>query len=158
MNSLANAIGEICKIMLPIPEEIFYGNQNSSVAICTLSNISLLKELSQSEIMHNVAIVGRLLSENKGIDSLVNSVIQNPNISTIILCGKDVWGHKTGHSLIALHQNGITSDGRIINSLSPDPMLTISIESVEKFQKQIRVIDKIGETNYQEIIKSVDSL
>ena len=35
MNALGEAIGELCKILLPIPEEFYIGNSGSSLAICT---------------------------------------------------------------------------------------------------------------------------
>ena len=155
MNSLENLAGEICKIILPIPDEVYYGNKDSSVAVCTLSSMDLLKKLSQSEILQNVAIVGRLLSENKGIESLVNHVNENSNIKTIILCGKEVWGHKAGHSLIQLHKNGVDENGRIINSTSPDPIVSVSEQQIKKFQSQVKIIDMIGEKNQEKIIQSI---
>ena len=54
MNSLGNLIGEICKVVLPINEEFYYGNPNSSIAICTLSSLDLLKKISSSDLMNNV--------------------------------------------------------------------------------------------------------
>ena len=32
---------------------------------------------------------------------------KNQKITTIIICGKEVWGHKAGHSLFELHKNGV---------------------------------------------------
>ena len=155
MNSLENLAGEICKALLPIPEEVYFGNKNSSVAVCTLSSIDLLKKFSSSKFLQDVAIVGRLLSENKGIDSLVRYVNENQNIKTIILCGKEVWGHKAGHSLLKLHNNGIDDKNRIINSTSPDPILTLTESEIKKFQSKIRIIDMIGETNQEKIIQLI---
>ena len=158
MNTLEYVFGEVCKVLLPIPEEVYFGNQNSSIAICTLSSISLLKEISDSDLLDNIAIVGRLFSENKGIDALIRFVNSNKNIKTIILCGKEVWGHKTGDSLLALHENGIDNSGRIISSKSPDPVLEVSKDEVNKFRNQINIINKIGETNPVIIKTLVDSL
>ena len=158
MNSLEYVFGEVCKILLPIPEEVYFGNQKSSIAICTLSSISLLKEIAESDLLENVAIVGRLFSENKGIDALVRFVNSNPNIKTLILCGKEVWGHKAGESLIDLYENGIDSDGRIIGSYSPDPISQLSNSEVQKFQNQITIINKIGETDPLIIKQAVDSV
>ena len=158
MNSLEYVFGEVCKILLPIPEEVYFGNQKSSIAICTLSSISLLKEIAESNLLDNVAIVGRLFSENKGIDALVRFVNSNPNIKTLILCGKEVWGHKAGESLLALYENGIDSDGRIIGSHSPDPISQLSNSEVQKFQNQITIINKTGETDPLIIKQTVDSV
>lgn len=157
MNSLENLAGEICKILLPIPEEVYYGNKNSSVAVCTLSSIDLLKKFSEQKLLQNIAIVGRLLSENKGIESLVKYVNENSNIKKIILCGKEVWGHKAGHSLLELHKNGIDNNGRIINSTSPDPVLTLTESEVKKFQTRVRIVDMIGETNQDKIIQLIQT-
>ena len=158
MNSLENLAGEICKKILPIPEEVYFGNKNSSIAVCTLSSIDLLKKLANPQFLENVAIVGRLLSENKGIESLVRYVNENQNITSIVLCGKEVWGHKAGHSLIQLHKNGIDNDGRILDSISPDPIVNLSKLEIEKFQSQIEIIEMIGETNPEKIIQSVNTI
>ena len=158
MNLLSNIVGEICKTLLPIHEEVFFGNPKSSISICTLSSIQLLKEITHSTVMKKVAVVGRLLSENKGIDTIIQNVISNENIKIIILCGKDVSGHKAGHSLLALHKNGIDNYGRIIDSTSPEPLLKVSEDKVEKFQNQVKIINKIGITNLDEINQMVQSL
>lgn len=157
MNILENIAGEICKLVFPINEEIFLGNSQSSLAICTLSSLKLLKEISGSSLMSKVAIAGRLLSENKGIDSLVRNVISKKNIETILVCGKDTLGHKPGSSLLKLYENGIDNNGRIVGSTSPDPVLTITKSDVRNFQKQISIINKIGETNISKIKLLVNS-
>jgi len=41
MNSLGNMIGELCKVILPIPEESYQGNPDSTIAVCTLSSLEL---------------------------------------------------------------------------------------------------------------------
>ncbi|MFB5646534.1 MAG: tetrahydromethanopterin S-methyltransferase subunit A [Candidatus Nitrosomaritimum yanchengensis] len=155
MNSLGNLIGEICKVVLPINEEFYYGNPNSSIAICTLSSLDLLKKISSSNLMNNVSIVGRLLSENKGIDSIINYLYQNNKIKKIVVCGKEVWGHKAGHSLFELYKNGVNDKGRIINSNSPDPFITVSKSQVNYFQTKITLINVINETNYNKIKEKI---
>ena len=155
MNALGEAIGELCKAILPIPEESYNGNPNSSIAVCTLSSIDLLKKFANSEILDHVSIVGRLLSENKGIDSIIKHVNKNQKINTIIVCGKDVWGHKAGHSLFELHKNGIDKNNKIINSTSPDPYITASQTQIEYFQKNIILVDLINESNFEVIVNKI---
>ena len=155
MNVLGEAIGELCKVILPIPEEYYRGNSDSSIAICTLSSIDLLKKSATSEILDNISIVGRLLSENKGIDSIVESVNKNKKITTLILCGKEVWGHKAGHSLSQLHKNGVDRNNRIINSASPDPYLTVSKSQIQYFQNNITLVNLINETDYKKILNKI---
>jgi len=151
MNLIEEIAGELCKILLPIEEEVFFGNPKSRIAICTLSSVELLKDISNSSLIKKIAIAGRLLSENKGIDSLVRYAISNENLSIIILCGKDTMGHKPGHSLLCLHKSGIDENHKIIGSLSPHPFLTVTKTEVSKFQRQVKIINKIGETNISNI-------
>ncbi len=157
MNLLNEIAGELCKILLPIEERVYFGNPNSSVVICTLSSIRLLDEIVHSTLMSKVNVAGRLFSENKGIDMLVRYVLSNAEISVIILCGKDTIGHKAGSSLLCLHQNGMDRNRRIIGSQSPDPILTLADKEVTKFQNQVKIIDRIGEIDISnlrsEIIK-----
>ena len=81
MNTLGETIGELCKIILPITEESYSGNPDSSIAVCTLSSIDLLKKFVNSEILNHISIAGRLLSENKGIDSIIKHVNKNQKIT-----------------------------------------------------------------------------
>ena len=151
--NLGQIAGEICKAILPIPEETYAGNPKSGIAVCTLSSIELLKEIASSDMMEKIAIAGRLLSENKGIDSMIRHVIRNPNLHTIIVCGKEVSGHRTGHALFCLYQYGTDDSNRIINSVSPDPVLSVSKDEIIQFQNQVKLVNKIGQTNLAEIIQ-----
>lgn len=153
MNAIGEAIGELCKVILPINEEFYLGNSDSSIAICTLSSIDLLKHFANSVILNQISIVGRLLSENKGIDSIIKYVYKNPKVDTIIVCGKEVWGHKSGHSLFQLYKNGTDQNNRIINSTSPDPFLTVSKSEIKYFQNNVNLIDLINVTEFELILK-----
>ena len=158
MNLIEEIAGELCRIILPIEEEVFLGDPKSNIAVCTLSSMNLLKEISKSSVIKEVAIAGRLLSENKGIDSLVRSVISNEKIDTIILCGKDTLGHKPGDSLLCLYKNGIDANHKIIGSSSPHPVLTASKKQVSKFQGQVKIINKIGKTSISELKNTIETL
>jgi len=155
MNTLGETIGELCKIILPISEECYRGNSNSSIAVCTLSSIDLLKKFENSKILDHISIVGRLLSENKGIDSIIQHVNKNQKITTIIVCGKEVWGHKAGHSLLQLHKNGVDKNNRIINSTSPDPFLRVSKSQIQYFQNNITIVNLINETDFETILDKI---
>ncbi len=155
MNILGETIGELCTIILPIAEESYSGNLDSSIAVCTLSSIDLLKKLANSEILNHLSIAGRLLSENKGIDSIIEHVNKNQKITTIIVCGKEVWGHKAGHSLFQLYKNGVDKNNRIINSTSPDPYLTVSKFQIQYFQNKITLVNLINETDFETILDKI---
>jgi len=43
VNVIGEAIGELCKVILPIHEEYYLGNPNSTIEVCTLSSMNLLK-------------------------------------------------------------------------------------------------------------------
>ena len=154
MNAIGEAIGDLCKLILPINEEYYLGNPNSAIAVCTLSSINLLKNFANSEILNKISIVGRLLSENKGIDSIIKYVNKHPKVNTIIVCGKEVWGHKSGHSLFQLHKNGIDQNNKIINSKSPDPFLTVSKSEIKYFQENVKLVDLINLTEIELILKN----
>jgi tetrahydromethanopterin S-methyltransferase subunit A len=155
VNAIGEAIGELCKVILPINEEFYLGNSDSKIAICTLSSIDLLKNIANSEILNKISIVGRLLSENKGIDSVIKYVNKNHQIDTIIVCGKEVWGHKSGHSLFQLHKHGTDQNNRIINSTSPDPFLTVSKSEIKYFQDNVKLVDLINETKSELIFNNI---
>ena len=155
---MENCIGEICKYLLPIKHEHFVG-KGSTIAICTLSSIKLLTEISNdTKLMNNLAIVGRLLSENKGIDDIINYCIANKELKHLILCGKDSRGHRAGDSLIALSKNGITKEGMIIKSKSPKPQLLSSYREVEIFRDRVTVHNMIEETDLNRIRSYLDEI
>jgi tetrahydromethanopterin S-methyltransferase subunit A len=122
---LEDAAGKICKIVLPIKHEYYFGN-GKELAICTLSSIGLIEEISRSKIMERIAIVGRLLSENKGIDQIIKFTIEHPELKVILLCGHEVIGHKAGQALLSLHKNGVDDRNRIIGA-RPRPHNTIRL-------------------------------
>jgi tetrahydromethanopterin S-methyltransferase subunit A len=135
---IENYIGEICKYLIPIKHEYRLG-KGRRLTICTLSSIKLLIEISNdTELMNKVAIVGRLLSENNGIDKIVKFYLTDKGIVHLIICGKDGCGHRPGDSLIALSVNGITKKGEMIMSKCPSPHLMSSYE-VQTFRDRISI-------------------
>jgi tetrahydromethanopterin S-methyltransferase subunit A len=158
MNALLEIAGQICKILIPVHDEVFYGNPRSNVGICTLSSMNLLKEIANSDLMEKIAVAGRLLSENKGVDALIKHVTKNPSLDTIIVCGAEVSGHLAGRSLVLLHEYGVDQNNRITNSPSPDPVLASSDADILQFQRQVKIIDMIGNTSLDEIRSAAGSL
>jgi tetrahydromethanopterin S-methyltransferase subunit A len=106
--------------------------------------------------MNSIAVAGRLLSENKGIDALVRYVVADKRIRCIVLAGKDSKGHLAGQSLLALWLNGIDDEGRIIGSMGKDAVLTLSKDEVDEFRAQIStMIDMRGVTDVDSIRKCI---
>lgn len=154
---IGDLAGKVCKLILPIKYDIFMGNaSSSSIALCTLSSIDLLLEVSRSDLMNSIAVAGRLLSENKGIDALVRYVVADKRIRCIVLAGKDSKGHLAGQSLLALWLNGIDDEGRIIGSMGKDAVLTLNKYDVDEFRAQIStMIDMRGITDVGSIHKCI---
>src|ERR671933_2523373 len=146
MEKLESTAGWLCKLLIPIKHEYQIGDELKSVAICTLSSTDLLETISKdNNIMSKILIVGRLLSENKGIDTLIKFTLMRPNLRHIIVCGKEVKGHKAGQALLSLHRNGINkNDGRIIGATGAYPSLVCSQADIESFRRQTMIYDLIG--------------
>ena len=97
--------------------------------------------------MDKISIAGRLLSENRGIDTIIKFTLDHPDLKRIILCGQEVKGHKAGQALLSLYTNGIDNNGRIIGALGPYPTIRSLSQEVETFRKQVKIINMIGTTN-----------
>ena len=54
-----------------------------------------------------------------------------------------------------MHENGIDENNRIINSISPDPFLTVSKSEIQYFQKEIILVNLIDETNIELIVNKI---
>jgi tetrahydromethanopterin S-methyltransferase subunit A len=102
--------------------------------------------------MDKVAIAGRLLSENKGIDAIVAYAASHPDLKRIIVCGKEVKGHMAGQALLALHENGIDPAGRIIGARGPYPVLKSPKGQVEAFRRQVSLTDLTGVTDISRLV------
>jgi tetrahydromethanopterin S-methyltransferase subunit A len=159
--SLENMAGKICEILIPIKDEYYMGRRGNEIAICTLSSTQLLEDISKSsEMMDKILIVGRLLSENKGIDAIIRFTLAHPELHYIIVCGKEVTGHQAGQALLSLYENGINNNNIgsriIIGAKSPHPALGSSQEDIIAFRKQIKKIyNLIGVTDIEQIKKQI---
>jgi tetrahydromethanopterin S-methyltransferase subunit A len=57
-----------------------------------------------------------------------------------------------------LYKNGIDEDHKIIGSSSPHPILAVTKKQVSKFQRQVKIINKIGETNISSLQAIVENI
>jgi len=138
-----DAAGKVCEAVLPIKYDYYFG-RGKELAICTLASMDLLEKISKSDIMDSVAITGRLLSENRGIDAMIRFAMEHPDLKRIIVCGKEVKGHRAGQALLALAKNGTDNEGSIVGALGPYPMLKSPAKDIEAFRQQVEIIDMIG--------------
>jgi tetrahydromethanopterin S-methyltransferase subunit A len=127
--------------LYPWGGEYVVGNPESCVAAVTLSGeIALPKDL--------FAINGQMKTENLGVEKVVANVLSNPRIRFLIVAGSEVRGHRSGDTLLSLHRHGLGADNRVQGAKGAVPYIeNISAEAVERFRKQVEIIDIIGVTD-----------
>lgn len=145
------------------------GNHYSPVAVVVMLNAPYgtmppevksippeIDKLIRSAVETGAALSGTLQTENIGIEKIVCNIVGNPNIRYIVLCGVDVEGHHTGDALRALVEKGIDQRRTIIGSTAVSPyLLNVPRESIERFRKQVTLINLLGEMNPEVIAKAV---
>ncbi len=136
--------------LYPWPGDYNTGKSESPVAVITLSNdFEFEKE--------KVAVWGPMKTENLGIEKVVANVISNPNIRFVVVCGEEIRGHKSGQSIMAMAENGLEENGKIKGAPGAVPFIeNLSDEAVERFRKQVEIIDLLGVTSKDKIEEAVD--
>ncbi len=115
-----------------------------SVAVSTLAGTALPEVLAKLEPA-GLAIAGKTETENTGIDKLIRNTVTNPAIRFLIAAGAESKGHLSGRTLLALAENGVDKEMRVIGSPGKRPVLkNVTAAEVETFRKQVRVVDMIG--------------
>ncbi len=136
----------------PVEGRFIVGNKESPLAACTnatVAGIDLDKE--------KVAIYGKCVTENIGIEKIIQNIVSNPYIRFLILCGKVSKGHFVGQAIVSLRNNGIDDKKRIIGAQGNTPFLKGIEESlIERFRQQITPISLFGETSSQKIMEKVE--
>jgi tetrahydromethanopterin S-methyltransferase subunit A len=132
----------------PVPGDFEVNNPDHCVAICTLGKKII--------VSGEYAIIGTCKTENIGIERVIINTISNPNIRFLILAGPEVPGHLTGRTMRALYQNGVDSGTRkIIGAEGAIPYIeNVPLEGIERFRKQIELIEMINVQNPEEISKA----
>lgn len=138
--------------------EYFVLDSSGPVTVTTLASVSLAEELANLK-PDGLALVGKLETENIGIDKVVKNVISNPAIHYLIIAGTEPEGHQSGNALMCLAQNGVDEDNRIIGSTARRPVLKNSSQvDIEAFRSQVKVIDLRGCEDPREIARQVSDL
>jgi len=134
----------------PLVGDFMLGNPNSPVAVCTLASRGLVPLLGSRP---EIAIAGRVWTENVGIERMVQNLVANPSLTVLILCGRESR-HGVGQTILSLHCNGLDGDFRVIGSQSPEPYLpNLRPEELARFQQDVRMIDLIGEMDPDKIVE-----
>ncbi|MEW6600260.1 MAG: hypothetical protein AB1499_04765 [Nitrospirota bacterium] len=133
-------------------------DKSASVAVTTLSSVKLEAKLAKLKPA-GLCIVGKTETENIGIDKIIKNVVSNPAITSIIAAGKDTEGHKSGKTLLALWENGVDKNMRVIGSDGRRPILkNVSPADVDAFRKQIRIENMIGCEDTRLLAKKIAEL
>jgi tetrahydromethanopterin S-methyltransferase subunit A len=146
------------------PEEGRYirGNDASPVAVAIILCSDAdkipaeIENLVRAGIESGAALSGTVQTENIGFEKIVCNVVANPNIRYLIIGGPESEGHLTGEALKALIQSGVDEKMRIRDTSAPHPFLyNLPIEFIDRFRKQLSVIDLQFEGNPDIIRKAV---
>ncbi len=143
----------------PVEEGRYWvGNKRSPIAVNTLGDVEL-PELLRPHLESFVAICGKNVTENIGIEKVIKNIITNPNIRVLVLCGPESKGHFVGQAFKALKENGIDDSRRIIGAVGPIPFLkNITRDEIEQFRNQVEIVDLINETDVGRIAAVVKEL
>lgn len=132
-----------------ITGDVVFGAATSPVAVCTLASRTLLPALAGRR---EVAVAGRVYTENIGIERMVQNLGALPTVRFLIVCGRETR-HHVGQTILALHRFGLDDTGRVIGSDAPDPVMpNLTAEQLRRFQREVEVIDLIGVVDAETII------
>lgn len=144
-----NQFGLSCEIQTnaagwpPVVGDYVILDPSAPVAVTTLASADFSKQLADQKIP-GLAIVGKLETENIGIDKIIKNTIANPKLHFLILAGTEPKGHLSGQTLLALSENGVDEKGRVIGSKGKRPILrNVTKMEIEAFRRQIQVINLI---------------
>jgi len=133
-------------------------NPRKPVAIALLGGVDT-GGLTSGAFGAEIAIMGRITTENLGVEHLVKNLIANPFIRRLILWGEDVEGHWPGDALVRLLHHGIDKSRRIIGARGARPVLkNITDDEVRHFRRQIQVVDMIGREEEGELTRQLAAL
>ncbi len=148
------------------PEEGRYlrGNDYSPVAVVVILIYNQeeippdIQDLVRLGVETGAALSGTLQTENLGVEKIICNIVANPNIRYLVICGPESPGHHCGQVLLSLVENGVDERRRVIGAEGPTPYLfNVPIEFIERFRRQIRIIDLINEGDPELVRRSVRS-
>lgn len=147
----SDAISEKLKQWPPVEGRYQTGNKESQVAVCTMASVDIKLP------MDRIAISGKCVTENLGVEKIVKNTVANPNIRYIIVAGKESMGHFVDNALESIVENGVDQEMRIIGAKGGIPVLkNTTMEEVERFRRQVRIVNMAGETDSGKIMEKVN--
>jgi tetrahydromethanopterin S-methyltransferase subunit A len=141
-----------------IPGKYFVHDPEASVAVTTLGSVDLASAVS-AEQPEGLCIVGKVETENIGIEKIIKNILSNKAIQFLICAGNEPPKHLTGATFLCLFANGIDEKQNIIGSPGMRPNLpNTSADEVARFRSRITAIDMVGETDPATIAARVTEL
>ena len=138
-----------------IPGKYFVVDPDAPVAVTTLGSIALAKEVG-ARAPRGLCIVGKVETENIGIEKIIKNILANPAIRCLVLAGAEPPKHLTGASFLALFDHGVDDGMRIIGAPGMRPVLpNTSTEEVTALRDRIEVVNMIGDTDIEDIVSTV---
>jgi tetrahydromethanopterin S-methyltransferase subunit A len=140
--------------------EPYYGafNADSPVAICTLSSPALQQQLCESPLAARVAIIGPLETENIGLEKMLVTLLEQPRIRWLIVCGEEARGRYQGQALFSLFAQGADADGRILGARGRRARIpTLNQAQLDAVRRQVRLKDLMGSLDFDTIAAAVDA-
>jgi tetrahydromethanopterin S-methyltransferase subunit A len=130
-----------------IPGKYFVHDVNAPVAVTTLGSVDLAQAVSK-QAPSGLCIVGKVETENIGIEKIIKNILGNKAIQYLVCAGNEPPKHLTGATFLSLFENGIDENRNIIGSPGMRPNLpNTSTEEINEFRSRIKAIDMIGETD-----------
>ncbi len=127
-----------------VPGTYFVVDPAAPVAVTTLGSVALAPVVAAGA-PPGLCIVGKVETENIGIEKIIKNVIANPAIRYLVCAGPEPPKHLTGATFLALFANGVDDRMKIIGSPGMRPVLpNTSREEVEAFRTQVTPVDMIG--------------
>ncbi len=134
-----------------VPGTYFITDRTAPVAVTTLGSVALAEAVSRNP-PRGLCIVGKVETENIGIEKIIKNVLSNPAIRYLVCAGNEPPKHLTGATMMALFANGIDESNRILESPAMRPILSnTSATEVLAFRERVEPIDMIGCTDVSAI-------
>jgi tetrahydromethanopterin S-methyltransferase subunit A len=141
-----------------LPGKYFVLDPEAPVAVTTLGSVALSLQVAEAA-PKGLCIVGKLETENIGIEKIVKNILSNPAIRFLICAGNEPPKHLSGATLLALFKNGIDAAKRVPGSPGMRPILpNTTSNEVEVFRRQVDPVDMIGCTDINLISAKVAEL
>ncbi len=142
----------------PVVGEYYVLDSVAPVAVSTLASTQLAEELAKCK-PDSLSIVGKTETENIGIDKVIKNVISSAALRYLIVAGTESEGHYVGQTLLALAENGVDEQGRVVGSIGKRPVLrNVSAVEIGAFREQIQVVDMIGCEELDQIAAKIAEL